>query len=1215
MIRTIAHWCIGALMMLSIPCVQAQTTSDSLSQQGRQATTPPDTTVTPARSGSWFVDLPNGGRLWASETASLSDAVLNVSASSVVAVRDNALGKPLRFVGYSNYSPFIQRAEVLVFRGRDNTLNDPLVALPVEPGLSMEVQWDGQLPGQGYQLQEGSSLQYVLRVYGANGAVDETYPRRIELLSEQQLQYQRSGNRSQPTPGRAEGERSNGISSDEDLQASVYGSSNLRIQNIPIVGSSIRIQGQNIPMNVDQVSINGRSVPVDRDHRFVAEYLLPAGPHQFRVRLSGQGMDDMERVLDVKASQNQFFMVGIADVTASKNGLHGNLEPIEGNEQFEEDLLVEGRLAFYLKAKVKGKYLITAHTDTREEELQHMFDGFFDKDPQDLFRRLDPDRYYPVYGDDGATYRDVNAQGKFYVRVNWDKSELLWGNFSTGLTGNETARYQRGLYGAAMRYKSPSTTELGQSKVQLSAFGSDAQTVYGHNEFVATGASVYYMRHTDMLPGSEQVVVELRDATTGLTEQQIALRPDVDYEIDYLQGWLILKEPVAQIVGDPQYGIIRDGPQPNLQNVLLVDYEYIPGGLTAENITAGARGKAWLGDHIGIGGTYVNEGRGAADDYQLAGADLTLQAGRGTYLKVEGAQSDKTQAPVFFSDNGGLNFTETVPETIGEAREGNAYSVEGRLNLEQLFGGGDEQGYWARNQWNVGSWLKERDGGFSVTRRDFGYDIREWGAELDGEIGNKFSIRGRVSKQELTPPAASSLGSPLPGTRGNHLAQGQLIGDYRINDYHELTTEVRRVEESENGSIGEALLGALGYEVRVGGGLELYGLGQTAVWTGSEYEDNDRVTGGARYLWRDRTTLGGEYSHGSRGDAFGVNASHQFTQDYSVYGRYGWSPDYTSSLFGPSQLNGFSVGQRWRATDRLNIFHETQQMKSGADTGLGHSLGLNFVPDEYWRLGLRLQGATLEAQTGQVDRRSATVTVGAQNEQTNWSSKFEYREDFGAEERTQLVTTQRIRHKINEAWRVAARLNYADTDDRSTSVSDARFFETNFGLALRPWNTTRWSLLGKLTYLYDRQSFGQLADTSGIPGSYDFDQKSFVSSLEGIYQPHQRVEITAKGAVRIGELRNRLSSANDRWFKSTTQFGALQLRYQVWGKWDALGEARWRGNVESEDNRRGFLVGIDRRITDFLHLGVGYNFTDFSDNLTDLDYNDRGWFINIVGIY
>ena len=50
------------------------------------------------------------------------------------------------------------------------------------------------------------------------------------------------------------------------------------------------------------------------------------------------------------------------------------------------------------------------------------------------------------------------------------------------------------------------------------AFGSEAQSAPGHSEFLGTGGSLYYLRHTDVLPGSDQVVLEVRDARTGRVE-------------------------------------------------------------------------------------------------------------------------------------------------------------------------------------------------------------------------------------------------------------------------------------------------------------------------------------------------------------------------------------------------------------------------------------------------------------------------------------------------------------------------------------------------------------------------------------------------------------------------------------------------------------------------------------------------------------------------
>ena len=64
---------------------------------------------------------------------------------------------------------------------------------------------------------------------------------------------------------------------------------------------------------------------------------------------------------------------------------------------------------------------------------------------------------------------------------------------------------------------------------------------------------------------------------------------------------------------------------------------------------------------------------------------------------------------------------------------------------------------------------------------------------------------------------------------------------------------------------------------------------------------------------------------------------------------------------------------------------------------------------------------------------------------------------------------------------------------------------------------------------------------------------------------------------------------------------------------EGLLEYCWLDVDEADNNRQGVLPGIDRHINDHLKIGVGYNFTDFSDDLTDLDYRNNGWFLNFVG--
>ncbi len=75
----------------------------------------------------------------------------------------------------------------------------------------------------------------------------------------------------------------------------------------------------------------------------------------------------------------------------------------------------------------------------------------------------------------------------------------------------------------------------------------------------------------------------------------------------------------------------------------------------------------------------------------------------------------------------------------------------------------------------------------------------------------------------------------------------------------------------------------------------------------------------------------------------------------------------------------------------------------------------------------------------------------------------------------------------------------------------------------------------------------------------------------------------------------------------------MRARYHLPRRWDALLEYRWLSVDEAETDRHGLLLGIDRQIRDGIRLGIGYNFTDFSDDLTYLDYDKSGWFLNIVG--
>ncbi len=1166
----------------------ARPVTSGTNERSSSETLQPDRRVTVAMEqpgqatalGKFSISLPNGGVIWATEDPTLGQPELAVSAPSMVAFDGIRISDPVQFLVRGNYPGFIGKLEISVYRSTDADLIEPVAVIPLDVAAVTEGTWNGALSGK-HRFRTGDELIYVLRAYGDNGAFDETVQRRMQLVRPEDVA--RSNQLLRRNVEKALG---TALTTDQArtqyLIDDVFSGNGLRQQNIDIRGSRIRIQGRNLPEKA-QLTINGEAYPVDLERKFVAEYLSPIGRHSFDIALQGHGGEAAQHHrLDVDVSGRYFFGVGMADLTLSQNDLSGSVESFADDARANDDILVDGRLAFYLKSKLGGRYLVTAQADTTERDIGDLFKGFGKADPQAILRRLDPDLYYPTYGDDSTTYRDIDTMGRFYLRADWDKNQALWGNYQTGITGTDYAQYIRSLYGAALSWRSNGNNQWGDPKSELRAFGSQAQTAPGHDEFIGTGGSLYYLRHTDLLPGSDIAYLETRDRTTGRAENRLQLTRGVDYELDELQGRIILARPLAQIARENTPSITRDAPLDGFEQRLIVDYEWVSSSFDSEEITAGFRGKKWLSDHVGIGATYVEENR-AGEDYTLYGGDITLRAGKGTYLTGEFAHTEALAAPTFFSTNGGFDFTRL---NGAGPREGDAKSVEARVNFTEIG--------LTKLDWSAAAWWRDTDAGYSTNRYNTGLPATEYGGEMLGQINPNLGLYARYSKAESGPTSLLQ-------------AQGSL--DWRIDDANSIAAEVRRVEERSVHTDAAGMLGAIRYSRRIGDALDLYAQGQlTLDDDNGRYRDNDMVLAGGRYVFGGQSSVGAEVSSGDRGDAATVNAEYKLAPDHTLYGAYTYSTDTTEyeNLLNPNRLNGWTLGQRWRLSSQVDIFNESQYLKEPTQSGLAHTYGLNFYPAQGWSTGFTIQAGDLSNQAGGiVDRRAVSARLGRTSSDTDWQSKLEWRKDAGAERREQWVTTHRFAHKINESWRIAARFNYSDTQDEINPLAGAKFVEGNVGFAWRPWNDARWGVFGRYTYLYDLATLGQ-------EGGAEYDQKSQIFSLEGVRRIDHRWELVAKVARREGEMR--IGRRTGEWFDSATTFVAGQVRYEVLSKWHALAEYRLL-DVKEGGARHGLLVGLDRDVAKNLRIGVGYNFTQFSDDLTDFDYDHKGFFINIVGRY
>src|SRR5690606_9695484 len=204
---------------------------------------------------------------------------------------------------------------------------------------------------------------------------------------------------------------------------------------------------------------------------------------------------------DINIPQNDWFYVGLADLTIGKRTGDARIEEVRPGEY--DEVYTKGRLAFYLKGKTRGKYLLSAAADTAEHDLDQLFRNIDGQDPRRILRRLDPDDYYPVYGDDSTFVEDAPTKGKFYVRLERGDSHVMWGNYKTQITGTEFLPADRALYGASGVYRSEATTSFGERRTEVVAYAAQPDTLPQREEFLGTGGSAYFLKRQDIVQGSE----------------------------------------------------------------------------------------------------------------------------------------------------------------------------------------------------------------------------------------------------------------------------------------------------------------------------------------------------------------------------------------------------------------------------------------------------------------------------------------------------------------------------------------------------------------------------------------------------------------------------------------------------------------------------------------------------------------------------------------
>jgi hypothetical protein len=372
---------------------------------------------------------------------------------------------------------------------------------------------------------------------------------------------------------------------------------------------------------------------------------------------------------------------------------------------------------------------------------------------------------------------------------------------------------------------------------------------------------------------------------------------------------------------------------------------------------------------------------------------------------------------------------------------------------------------------------------------------------------------------------------------------------------------------------------------------------------------------GGAYRLTDRLALDGEVSNGDLGPAARVGMTLQQNEQTERYLSY--ALDNERGATGLHRRTGtFVSGVRTRLSDSGSVYQENRYQRSDSATGLTRSMGFSFAPNDQWTLGANWEyGTLIDRQTlAETDRNAGGGSIAYGNDWLQISSGVEYRADDAEQpdgsktDRTTWLFRNSAKIQVTPDARVLGKFNHSFSDSSEGQFYDGGFTEAVAGIAFRPVAHDRLNVLAKYTYFYNVPGTDQvvLQNTPDL-----FIQRSHVASLDVSYDLTRDLTLGAKYAFRRGEVS--LDRENRDFFDNNAHLFILRGDYRFLRNWETSVEGRLLDLPDLDERRAGALLTLYRYIGKHLKVGVGYNFTDFSDDLTDYDYDHHGWFFNIVG--
>ncbi len=998
----------------------------------------------------------------------------------------------------------------------------------------------------------------------ANGVVDVTLPAANDLVVVHRV-YDANG--------RFDETEALSMSQPDDrrLTANEDGADFTAERNIRVNGGTVTVAATSIAPGATLYTL-GEAVRGDAAGRLVLQRILPAGEYDVDVQVRGAGQNtELSRAVEVPGAD--WFYVAVGDLTYGAYRSDGS----------DWETRSTGRLQFYVDGETVNGVNITSSLDTGEGELDEIFSRLDEKDPRSVLSRLDPEDSYPTFGDDSESEDTTPTSGRFYLRVEQDGNFALWGDYKADVAGSGFVRNERSLYGAQAEYRTQDTTPEGEARATLQVYAAQPDQLAGREVFQGTGGSVYFMQRSDLIIGSETLTVELRDADTGRVIERNTLVEGRDYDINYIQGIITLNTALTSTLNP---NLIQTNPGGDVDVNLVAQYEYTPLTSDVDGFAFGGRAEVWATDQLRLGATVTNDDTGIAEN-KAAAVDLRYVFGQNSFVQLDYAESDGPGLDTSFSNDGGL----IIDNATGTDGTGTAFKIEGQADLTDL--GLASEGV-------VGGYFEEREEGFStldqqvtdvtgdetlygvfaqikqsetlaykvyadVYENAVGNDKTEVGAEISGNLNPQWAYTAAAEHLDETTTTTTGTRTDVAGRLAFSPREGLTFGVFG-----QMTAEADGLDEFNR--YGAQIIGELGggwtAEAEVSDGTG--GVGGRALIAYADDANNSSYFG---YELDAGRAIDEGISRSDNGGKYVLGGRQQLNGDIAL------TAENTYDIFGTSRSLTGAYGVEYQRSDFL-----------------AYTAGFEV-------------GQTEDSINGDFDRRALSFGVRFEDDNTTARARIEVRRDEATDGSTRedvdaIYVVTDLRHKFDETQRVVISIDAAQTEADTDSSLAGDVIDASLGYAYRPIDNERLNVLTRYRYFYD--SFGQSVDGEIGAGPV---QESSVISIEGSYDITQEWTIGAK----IGGRSTQSAATSDAEFTDNDAWLAVvNARYNLIREWDVLIEARMFEAVDAGFTETGALAAAYRQFGANAQVGVGYNFGNFSDDLTDLTFDDEGVFINLV---